>query len=187
MKIIVQPQKGSSYKLLFYDGRHVLGAGFVDLMGIPEGAAPGKVRLEWGGKKDHRHTPSKELIAQLRDADVQTVKPDPLFETFLSDFQSGRDKSMPAVCACWMSSHSLKPELIVWSGKSGRICLECGKRELCLSVPSGAAAAWKDTPILERPIFVRHPDTLTGCLPAAQPDKDYMQAALFDRLKPHPV
>ena len=26
MKIIVQPQKGGNYKLLFYDGRHVRGA-----------------------------------------------------------------------------------------------------------------------------------------------------------------
>ena len=87
MKIIVHPQKGSSYKLLFYDGRHVLGAGFVDLMDTPRGPRPTKYRLKWGGKKDYRHTPSKELVAQLRDADVRMVRPDSLFETFLGDFQ----------------------------------------------------------------------------------------------------
>ncbi len=87
MKIIVQPQKGSSYKLLFYDGRHVLGAGFVDLTETPRGPRPTKYRLKWGGKKEYRHTPSKELIAQLREADVRLVKPDAQFETFLADFQ----------------------------------------------------------------------------------------------------
>lgn len=34
MKILVQSQKGGSYKLFFYDGRHVLGAGFVELTEI---------------------------------------------------------------------------------------------------------------------------------------------------------
>ena len=87
MKIIVQPQKGGSYKLLLYDGRHVLGAAFVDLSETPRGPRPTKYRLEWGGKKDYRHTPSKELIARLREADVRLVKPDPQFETFLGDFQ----------------------------------------------------------------------------------------------------
>ena len=68
MKIIVQPQKGSSYKLLFYDGRHVLGAGYVDLTDTPRGPRPTKYRFKWGGKKEYRHTPSKELVAQLREA-----------------------------------------------------------------------------------------------------------------------
>ena len=40
MKIIVQPQKSGTYKLLFYDNRHVVGAGFVELTETPRG--PGR-------------------------------------------------------------------------------------------------------------------------------------------------
>lgn len=40
MKIIVQPQKGGSDKLLFYDGRNVRGAGYVDLQDTPRGPRP---------------------------------------------------------------------------------------------------------------------------------------------------
>ena len=32
MKILVQPQKGGTYKLLFYDGRHTRRAAFVEVM-----------------------------------------------------------------------------------------------------------------------------------------------------------
>ena len=40
MKILVQPQKGGTYKLLFYDGRHTRGAAFVELMETPRGPRP---------------------------------------------------------------------------------------------------------------------------------------------------
>ncbi len=52
MKILIQPQKGDNYKLLFYDGRHVTGAGYVELTETPRGPRPTKYRLRWGGKKD---------------------------------------------------------------------------------------------------------------------------------------
>ncbi len=48
MKIIVQPQKGGTYKLLFYDGRHVLGAGFVESDGNPAWTPPDKIPAEVG-------------------------------------------------------------------------------------------------------------------------------------------
>ena len=51
MKILVQPQKGGSYKLLFVDGRNTRGAGYVDLMETPRGPRPTKYRVKWGGKK----------------------------------------------------------------------------------------------------------------------------------------
>ena len=87
MKILVQPQRGSMYKLLFYDGRHTRGSAFVELTATPRGPRPTRYRVKWGTKKDYNHTPSKELIAQLRDADVRMVKSDKEFETFLADFQ----------------------------------------------------------------------------------------------------
>ena len=86
MKIIVQPQKGGNFKLLFQDGPHVRATGFVDLMETPRGPRPTKYRVRWGPKKDYRHTPSKELITQLRESDVRMVKPDPRFEAFLARF-----------------------------------------------------------------------------------------------------
>ena len=105
MKIIVQPQKGSSYKLLFYDGRHVLGTGFVDLMDTPQGTAPDKVPPEMGREERLPSYAFKRTHRPVfRDADVRMVKPNPLFETFLfQTFKSGRDRWTPAVCACWMS------------------------------------------------------------------------------------
>jgi helicase len=87
MMILVQPQKGGSYKLLFFDGRNPRGAAFVEMMETPRGPRPTRYRVKWGTKKEYHHTPSKELIAQLRDADVRMVKPDPVFQTFLAGFQ----------------------------------------------------------------------------------------------------
>ena len=131
MKILVQPQKGGSYKLLLYDGRHVLGAAFVDLSETPRGPRPTKYRLKWGGKKDYRHTPSKELIARLREADVRLVKPDPQFETFLGDFQI-KTGYVDACRMCLLDERytPLNEENCVTFGKGEKICLDCGKREL---------------------------------------------------------
>ena len=130
MKILVQPQKGGSYKLLLYDGRHVLGAGFVDLTETPRGPRPTKYRLRWGTKKEYRHTPSKELIARLREADVRLVKPDPQFETFLGDFQI-KAGFVDACRMCLLDERftQLNEENSVTFGKGEKICLECGKRE----------------------------------------------------------
>ena len=66
MKIIVQPQKGDLYKLLFYDDRHVRGAGFVELTDTPKGPRPVKYRLRWGGKKEYK--PPKEFREDIMDS-----------------------------------------------------------------------------------------------------------------------
>ena len=87
MKIIVQLQRSGNYKIFFYDGKSVRGAGYVELNDTPRGPRPTKYRVKWGSKKDYVHTPSKELIAQLRESDVRMVKKDHLFEEFLEAFQ----------------------------------------------------------------------------------------------------
>jgi helicase len=186
MKIIVQPQKSSSYKLLFYDGRHVLGAGFVDLMDTPRGPRPTKYRLKWGQKKDYRHTPSKELIAQLRDADVRMVRPDPLFETFLSDFQI-RAGQVDACRMCLLDERftPLNEDNCVIFGKSEKICLECGKRELRREVSHLGRLGLEGYAHLENLLLTFR--NLDRVLASLQPEKITMQAALFDRLEPHPV
>ena len=131
MKILIQPQKANSFKLLFYDGRHVMGAGFVELMETPRGPRPTKYRLRWGGKKEYRHTPSKDLIAQLREADVRLTKADVNFETFLGDFQI-KTSYVDACRMCLLDERytPLTGDNCVAFGKGEKICLECGKREL---------------------------------------------------------
>jgi len=86
MKILVQPAKGS-YKLLFYDGKHVAGVGIVDMTETPKGPRPVRYRLRWGSRKDYQATPSKDLISQLRESEVRMVKPDAVFEEFMKAFQ----------------------------------------------------------------------------------------------------
>ncbi len=186
MKIIVQPQKGDLYKLLFYDDRHVRGAGFVELTDTPKGPRPVKYRLRWGGKKEYKHTPSKDLIAQLREGDVRMVKPDPLFESFLHAFQV---RSGP-VDACRMCLLDEKYTLLtddnhVVFGKGEKICLDCGIRELRRELaPLGKIG--RDT--------IRHFETLlVECrnldkvLALVQPEKLSMSSALFDTIIAHPV
>ena len=86
MKILVQQVKGS-YKLLFYDGKHVRGVGITEMTDTPKGPRPVRYRLRWGSHKEYKATPSKDLIGQLREGEVRMVKPDPLFEKFLHAFQ----------------------------------------------------------------------------------------------------
>ena len=87
--------------------------------------------MKWGAKKDYHHTPSKELIAQLRDADVRMVKPDKQFETFLADFQV-RTGTVDACRMCLLDERytHLDETNAVTFGKGERICLDCGRREL---------------------------------------------------------
>ena len=186
MKIIVQPQKGSSYKLLFYDGRHVMGAGYVDLTETPRGPRPTKYRLKWGGKKEYRHTPSKELVAQLREADVRLVKPDPHFETFLADFQI-KSSCVDACRMCLLDERFtlLNEENCVTFGKDEKICLECGKRELRREVSHIGRLGLEGIAHLENLLVTFR--NLDRVLSTLQPDKLTMKAALYDRLEPHPV
>ncbi len=186
MKILVQPQKGGSYKLLFYDGRHVLGAGFVDLTDTPRGPRPTKYRLRWGGKKEYRHTPSKELVARVREADVRLVKPDPKFETFLGDFQI-KTRFVDTCRMCLLDERftQLNEENSVTFGKGEKICLECGKRELRREVSHIGKLGLEGYTHLEN-LLVTFRD-LDRVLATLQPDKLTMKAALYDRLEPHPV
>jgi helicase len=186
MKILVQPQKGSSFKLLFYDGRHVLGAGFVDLMETPRGPRPTKYRLKWGGKKEYRQTPSKELVAQLREADVRLVKSDSQFETFLGDFQI-KSSCVDACRMCLLDERftPLTEENCVTYGKGEKICLECGKRELRREVSHLGRLGLEGIAHLENLLVTFR--NLDRVLSTLQPDKLTMKAALYDRLEPHPV
>ncbi len=186
MKILIQPQKGGTYKLLFYDGRSVKGAAFVELTETPRGPRPTRYRVKWGSKKDYHPTPSKELIAQLRDADVRMVKPDPQFETFLADFQV-RVGTVDACRMCLLDERvtPLDENNAVTFGKGERICLDCGRRELRREVSHLGRLGRDGITHLENLLLqFRNIDRVLATL---QPEKVTMASALFDKLPAHPV
>ncbi|MFA7695869.1 MAG: DEAD/DEAH box helicase, partial [Methanoregula sp.] len=185
MKIIVQPVKGS-YKLLFYDGKHVHGIGIVEMTDTPKGPRPVKYRLRWGSRKEYQATPSKDLIGQLREGDVRMVKPDPLFEEFLHAFQI-RTGTVDVCRICLLDDRytPLTNDNFVIFGKSEKICLECGRRELRRELaPIGHMG--KDTlrHFEELLVATRNLDRV---LALVQPEKLSMKSALFDRIEAHPV
>jgi helicase len=186
MKIIVQPQKGGSYKLLFYDGRNVRGAGYVELQDTPRGPRPTKYRVKWGTKKEYRHTPSKDLVANLRDSDVRLTKRDHPFETFLADFQV-KAGTVDACRMCLLDEKytPLDENNTVLFGKNERICLDCGRRELRREV-SHIGRLGRDGIAHLESLLVQFRN-LDRVLATLNPEKLTMGAALFDKLEAHPV
>lgn len=186
MKILIQPQKLGSYKLIFFDGRNTRGSGFVDLSDTPRGPRPTKYRVKWGTKKEYRHTPSKELIASLRESEVLLVKRDQPFETFLADFQLTAGP-IRACRMCLLDDNVtlLTEETTVQFGKGERICLDCGKRELRREVSHIGRLGRDGIAHLESLLIqFRNLDRVLSML---QPDKMTMASALFDKLEAHPV
>ncbi len=186
MKILVQPQKGGNYKLLFVDGRNTRGAGYVDLMETPRGPRPTKYRVKWGGKKEYKHTPSKDLVANFRESDVRMVRSDPKFELFLHDFQV-RAGAVSACRMCLLDEKytPLDDNNTVVFGKGEQICLDCGRRELRREVSHLGRLGRDGISHLES-LLVQFRN-LDRVLATLQPEKLTMEAALFDRLEPHPV
>jgi helicase len=186
MKILIQPQKGGNYKILFHDGRNTRGAGYVELMETPRGPRPTKYRVKWGTKKEYRHTPSKDLIAQLRESDVLMVKRDAEFEAFLGAFQV-RVGTVSACRMCLLDERftPITEENSVTFGKGERICLDCGRRELRREVSHIGRLGRDGIAHLENLLLqFRNLDRVLAML---QPEKLTMASALFDKLEAHPV
>jgi len=186
MKILIQPQKGGNYKILFHDGRNTRGAGYVELMETPRGPRPTKYRVKWGTKKEYRHTPSKDLIAQLRESEVLMVKRDAEFEAFLAAFQV-RVGTVSACRMCLLDERftPLTEENSVTFGKGERICLDCGRRELRREVSHIGRLGRDGIAHLENLLLqFRNLDRVLAML---QPEKLTMASALFDKLDAHPV
>lgn len=185
MKIIIQPVKGS-YKILFYDGKHVRGSGITELSDTPRGPRPTRYRLRWGGKKEFKHTPSKDLIAQLRESEVQLVKADPLLDTFLRDFQI-QWEYVDACRICLFDEHftPLDDQSSVAFGKGERICIDCARRELRREAAQIGRLGRDAIAHLE--VLLDQYRNLDHVLATLQPDKLSLSQTLFDRLEPHPV
>ncbi|MFA5331704.1 MAG: DEAD/DEAH box helicase [Methanoregula sp.] len=185
MKIIVQPVKGS-YKLLFYDGKHVNGVGIVETADTPKGPRPVKYRLRWGSRKEYRAVPSKDLISQLRENEVKLVKPDHDFEEFLKSFQIRC--GLVHVCRMCMLDDRYTPlndDNSVLFGKNEKICIECGRRELRREVaPLGHMGRDTFRHFEELLVATRNLDRVLALI---QPENLSMQSALFDKIEAHPV
>jgi helicase len=185
MKILVQPVKGS-YKLLFYDGKHVLGVGIMEMTETPKGPRPVRYRLRWGSHKEYRATPSKDLIAQLREGDVRMVRHDSLFEEFLHSFQI-RAGTVNACRICLLDDRytPINDDNFVIFGKNEKICLDCGRRELRRELaPIGHMGRDTLRHFEELLVSTRNLDRV---LALVQPEKLSMKSALFDRIEAHPV
>jgi helicase len=185
MKILVQQVKGS-YKLLFYDGKHVRGVGITEMTDTPKGPRPVRYRLRWGSHKEYKATPSKDLIGQLREGEVRMVKPDPLFEEFLHAFQI-RIGAVSACRICLLDDRytPITDDNFVIFGKNEKICLECGRRELRRELaPIGYMSRDTLRHFEELLVSTRNLDRV---LALVQPEKLSMKSALFDRIEAHPL
>jgi archaea-specific helicase len=186
MKILVQPSKSGSFKLVFFDGRNTRGSGYVELTDTPRGPRPTKYRVKWGTKKEYRHTPSKDFIAQLRESEVLMVKRDHPFETFLASFQV-RVGTINTCRMCLLDDKvtELSEENMVQFGKGEKICLDCAKRELRREVAHIGRLGREGITHLESLLTAYR--NLDRVLATLQPDKMTMASALFDKLEAHPV
>ena len=186
MKIIVQLQRSGNYKLFFYDGKGVRGAGYVEMMDTPRGPRPTKYRVKWGSKKDYTHTPSKELIAQLRESDVRMVKKDHLFEEFLEAFQvKAGTVNLCRMCLMDERYTPISEETAITFGKNEKICLDCGRKELRREV-SHIGRLGRDGIVHLEKLLAQYRN-LDRVLATLSPDKITMESAIFDKLEAHPV
>jgi len=184
MMIIVQPVKGS-YRILFHDGKHIRGAGITELSDTPKGLRPVRYRLRWGERKEYRHTPSKDLIVQLRQGDVRLIRHDPAFESFLKSFQitPGRIDA----CRMCLIDERFTPitgENSAEFAKGERICMDCARRELRREATQAGRLGRDALAHLE--LLLEKHRNLDKVLATLQPDMLTFSRTLFDRLEPHP-
>ncbi len=114
------------------------------------------------------------------------VKNDPKFELFLHDFQV-RVGTVSACRMCLLDEKytPLDDNNTVVFGKGELICIDCGRRELRREVSHIGRLGRDGISHLES-LLVQFRN-LDRVLATLQPEKLTMEAALFDRLEPHPV
>jgi archaea-specific helicase len=186
MNVLVHPVKGS-YRILFFDESHIRGVGTVDLTGSVKGVRPDHYRLRWSNKKVYKNTPTKELLHSLRNAAVQITRSDPVFESFLHDFQIPFSYAdLCRMCLLEDRITHLDPYTSVKYGHSGEtICFDCARRELRREVAHMGRAGRGVTGHMEE-LLKKYRD-IDRVLASIQPEQVQMGQTLFDRLEAHPV
>ncbi len=185
MRIVVQPQKGN-YKILFLDQHSIRGAAFMDLSETPKGLRPVQYRLRWGSRQQYRNTPTKDLIASLRKAEVFLTAHDAPFEGFLADFQV--PFSITNLCRVCLLEERVTPlnarTAIRYRG-SESICPDCAKRELRRELAHMGRMGRQSMSHMEE-LLSKYRD-VDRVLASIQPEQIRMSQTLFDRLEAHPV
>lgn len=185
MKVVVNPQKGN-YKLLFLENMQVRGVGMVEMAETPRGERPVHYRVRWGGKKQFRNTPSKELLVSLRKAEIYLTKKDEPFETFLQGFQI--PFMYASVCRICLMDDRVTPidkKTSVRYSTGEQICFDCGRRELRRELAGMGRVGKQASGHLEE--LLRNFRDIDKVLASIQPEQAKMKQTLFDRLEAHPV
>jgi helicase len=184
MNIIVHPRRGS-YRLFFYDGRRVIALGSIELTRTAKGYRPRNYRLRRVGKRAAKHTPPKELIGQLRQADVRLTEEDPNFESFLADLQIPFAYSrLCRMCLIEDRITPLRKKQAIRSGKEF-ICRECASREMRRELGYLGGLGMQSLAHLEGLLdLYRDLDRVLGMV---QPERPDLKKTLFDVLEAHPV
>jgi helicase len=179
MNIIVAPQKGA-YKLLFLRHGMVRGVGQVSITRTPKGYRPKQFLYKRHGKKHLAQAPTKDLIASLRESDVQLTGSDPTFEAFLKDLQ------IPflyvELCRMCLLDDRITP---LHEGEGIRfnketICSECALREVRREVGYVGMFGRKSMGYIEMLLSMYR--DVDRVLAAVQPEWLDTSATLFDRV-----
>lgn len=184
MNIIVHPQRGQ-YRLFFFDGRRVSAIGTVELVRTTKGYRPKNYRLKRIGRRQAKPVPTKELIGQLRQADVRLTSTDKNFESFLDDLQI--PVSTVNVCRMCMIEERITPLKKKNAVKYGKdhICHQCAVKEMRREVGYLGGFGTLSFGHMERLLdLYRDLDRVLGMV---QPETPDMDRTLFDVLKAHPV
>ncbi len=184
MNIIVHPQRGQ-YRLFFYDGRRVVAVGTVELTKTSRGYRPRNYVLRKLGRRQSRPTPTKELIAGLRKADVRLTTHDDRFESFLEDLQI--PISLVSVCRMCIVEERIKPLKKKNTIKYGKeqICRDCAVREMRRELGYAGNFGSLSFGHMERLLDLY--GDLDRVLGMVQPETPDTKQTLFDVLKAHPV
>ena len=185
MRIIIHPQKGN-YKILFLDHHSIRGTAFTGITDTPKGPRPVQYRLKWGSRQQYRNTPTKDLIASLRKAEVLITRHDPLFESFLAGFQV--PFSLVKLCRVCLLEDRITPldeKTAVRYRGSESICMDCAKRELRRELAHMGRMGRQSMSHMEE--LLRNYRDIDRVLASIQPEQIRMAQTLFDRLEAHPV
>lgn len=184
MRIIVSPQRGE-YKLFFYDRHLVEGEGVVELAKTAKGFRPKNYRLKLSDKRQYVNTPTKELISQLRYADIRLVTESKNFESFLNDLQINFGY-IRACRTCILENRitPLKGKNAVKYGKE-YICLDCAEKELRREIGFIGKMGGISTSHLEK-LLSLYMD-LDKVLSMVQPERVDLKNTVFDVLQSHKI
>ncbi|MBR6447531.1 MAG: DEAD/DEAH box helicase [Methanomicrobium sp.] len=184
MKLIISPNRGE-YKLFLYDNHCVCAEGVITLVETSKGYRPKSYLLRGEGKRHFAHTPTKELISQLRSCDVVLTGEAKNFERFLDDLQI--KYRFITVCRRCLLENKITPLKGKNEVKHGRevICIDCAMNELRREIGYMGKMGGLSTAHLEK-LLMLYMD-LDRILAMLEPEKIDLEHTVFDILESHKI